>query len=184
VKTGTNNSPVTGTPLTEKISSIPVTKPTIAPQPEILTREGTTQAELLERETTTQTEILATEDSTHREILARESVGTVQTTSIATGSSQQISSYVNFLNTVSAVSSLLIEEGKNKQNQIIHSPTDVLVTPFTPQSEIETTTTVTVVTTDGAEEVGDVAMETSQQPEVEVQDISQTVELVEESNEQ
>ncbi len=100
--------------------------------------------------------------------------------------------YVSFLNTVS---SLLTSDGdKNKASHILHSPTDVLVTPFTPQGdeEIESTATVTVVTSEAAaapppvEEVvtmedksvlvGGGEMETVSADDV---DVSQTVELVE-----
>lgn len=60
--------------------------------------------------------------------------------------------YVNFLNTVSSLLSSDAEQDKSKSSHILHSPTDVLVTPFTPHTDIETSATVTVVTTEGGAE--------------------------------
>ena len=95
--------------------------------------------------------------------------------------------YVNFLNTVSSLLTSDGENDKNKSSHIVHSPTDMLVTPFTPHTDIETTTTVTIETSEGNagdpmhveetnELTGSVGMETVSADEV---DISQTVELVE-----
>lgn len=98
--------------------------------------------------------------------------------------------YVNFLNTVSSLLTSDGEHDKNKSSHVLHSPTDMLVTPFTPHTDIETTATVTIVTSEGSngdpmqveessetnELSSSVGMETMNADEV---DISQTVELVE-----
>ena len=75
---------------------------------------------------------------------------------IATSASSALSTepltmptYVTFLNTMSSLLTSEAEQDRNKSSHILHSPTDVLVTPFTPQSDIETTATVTVVTSEG-----------------------------------
>ena len=101
--------------------------------------------------------------------------------------------YVSFLNTVSSLLSSEGEQDKIKSSHILHSPTDMLVTPFTPQGDenIDSTGTVTVVTSEGTagpspaiEEILPVheknelegeALETVSAEEV---NISQTVELM------